>query len=108
MGLVAVVGVRRGGAAVRGEAESGRVGDVGETLPVSHGLDHRVVSMDSGVDTLLPLAVDFAGIAADIGVMGLAERHRLRTAVTVGANTLRAVALAVGNAHSAVVHEGVG
>jgi len=64
--------------------------------------------MDASVNTLHPLAVDLAIIAAGVGVESLREGHRLVARVALLTNTLSAVTLAVGDTSSAVVHEGVG
>jgi len=57
--------------AVRGQAEISGVLDIGETLPSAHGLDNAQVTVNSGVNTFLPLAVNFASVTAYVGVVSL-------------------------------------
>ena len=93
---------------MRRQTEGDRVVDLRETLPSPHGLDHGVVPVDSGVHTFLPRAVDLASVSADVGVVRLAEGHGLGAGVALLSDAGLAVALAIGDAHSSVVHEGVG
>jgi hypothetical protein len=54
-----------------GQSQIGRVTDAGQTLPLSHSLDDAHISVHSGVDSLLPLSVNKACVAADVGVVSL-------------------------------------
>ena len=54
-----------------GQSQIGRVADAGQTLPLSHSLDDAHISVHSGVDSLLPLSVNKACVAADVGVVSL-------------------------------------
>jgi hypothetical protein len=69
--------------AVGRKTELGRIGDLGETLPVTHGLDDSVVSVDTGIDTLNPSSIDLTGVSTHIGVMSLTEGHRFAATVAV-------------------------
>lgn len=69
--------------AVGRKTELGRIGDLGETLPVTHGLDDCVVSVDTGIDTLNPSSIYLAGVTAHVGVMSLTEWHRFAATVAV-------------------------
>ena len=91
--------------AVRRKTELGRIGDLGETLPVTHGLDDGVVSVDTGIYTLNPSSIDLAGVTAHVGVMSLTEGHRFAATVTVNASAVLAVTLSVGDTHGSVIHE---
>lgn len=78
-----------------------------KSLPVSHGVDDVKVSVDSGVDTLLPLTVDKASVAASVRVESLRVFHRLAAAFALVTDALGAVGLAVRDSCSAIVHERV-
>jgi hypothetical protein len=65
------------------KTELGRIGDLGKTLPVTHGLDDSVVSVDTGIDTLNPSSIDLAGVSTHIRVMSLTEGHRFAATVAV-------------------------
>ncbi len=54
-----------------GQSQIGWVADAGQTLPLSHSLDDAHISVHSGVDSLLPLSVNNACVAADVGVVSL-------------------------------------
>ena len=62
-------------ATVGRETELFRTVGLAETLPVAHGVDDVHVTMHTGVNTLLPLAINFAIIAARVGVEGLGVSH---------------------------------
>jgi hypothetical protein len=62
----------------------------------------------TSIHTFFPLTVDFAGIAAHIAFVCLAEWHWLAATVAIATNTVLTVTLTVGNSHGAVVHERVG
>ena len=65
------------------KTELGRIGDLGETLPVAHGLDDGVVSVDTGIDTLNPSSIYLTGVTANVRVMSLTEGHRFAATVAV-------------------------
>ena len=57
--------------------ETELLGTVGlaKTLPIAHGVDDVHVTMHTGVNTLLPRAIDFAIIAARVGIERLGVSH---------------------------------
>ena len=77
-------------------------------MPLAHGLDDFVVTMHASVNTLLPLAVDLAGVAASVSLESLAVSHGLVAIFAMVANASTTVRLAIGDSHSTVAHEGVG
>jgi hypothetical protein len=93
---------------VSGKSKCNGVAELGETHPVTHSLDDSVVSVDSGVNTLLPRAVLLAIVACGVRIKGLAVGHGFRAAVAVSASALGAVTLTVRDAHGTIVHESVG
>jgi hypothetical protein len=91
--------------AVGRKTELGRIGDLGETLPVTHGLDNGVVSVDTGIDAFNPTSIYLTGVTAHVGVMSLTEGHRFAATVAVCASAVLAVTLSVGDTHGSVIHE---
>ena len=81
-----------------------------QSHPLSHSLYDSEVSVDAGVNSLLPTAILDAGVATDIISMGLAVRHALAALrPTFGGQTFVAVWVTIGEAICSLgFHKGVG
>lgn len=67
-------GSRRSGAVVR-EADVSRGNISGKSHPLPHRFDDAEISVDTGVDSLLPTAVLIASVTADVVPVCLTVRH---------------------------------
>ena len=64
--------------------------------------------MHTGVDTLLPLAVLFTSVTANICIVSLAESHGFVARSALGTDAVFAVRKTIRAAHSSIIHKCVG
>lgn len=93
------------GSAVSTESESCWIFMLRKPHPASHGINDLLVSMNSCVGVLLPAATVAAVVAAGAGIEGLLVWDGLRAAAALVANALAAIAEAIWEALSSIIHE---